>query len=500
MSRSGAPQVDVDVIIVGAGVSGIGAATRLARELPSTTFVMVDARENIGGTWDLMRFPGIRSDSDLITYGFAYKPWTHEQAIAPGPAILEYLREAIAEYDLASKLRLGRRVLTANWSSADARWTVSMRNAATGEVETLTARWVFSATGYYDHSAGYRPTFPGEEDFAGQIVHPQEWPADLDYSGKRVVIIGSGATALTLVPAMAATAAHVTMLQRSPSYVIPMPSKDLVFCGLKKFLPTQRAFRIARRANILRLRAIIGLSRNHPEKTRRLIRWVNKRSLPEGFDVDTHFKPAYKPWDERMCLVPDGDFFASVKAGTASVVTDHIRRFTRDGIELESGQVLPADLVVTATGMNLLPFGAIEATVDGRPVDWSETVTFKSMLLSGVPNFVYAFGYTNNSWTLKVDLVTEHWCRLLKHMAAHGLDTVVPQVADSAMGRRMFIEDLSSGYIKRGIAAFPRQGVDGPWTAEMTYATDVERLQRGPVADPALVFGTVKLLQEVDAP
>ena len=490
MSRNSAAEVDVDVVIVGAGVSGIGAATRLARDLPSKTFVMVDARDNIGGTWDLMRFPGIRSDSDLITYGFSYKPWTHEQAIAPGPAILEYLREAIVEYDLQSKLRLGRRVLTANWSSAEARWTVSMLNVATDEVETLTARWVFSATGYYDHSAGFRPTFAGEEDFAGQIVHPQEWPADLDYTGKRVVVIGSGATALTLVPAMAETAAHVTMLQRSPSYVIPMPSQDLVFCGLKKFLPTQRAFRIARRANILRLRAIIGLSVKHPEKARRLIRYVNKKSLPEGFDVDTHFKPAYKPWDERMCLVPDGDFFKSVKAGKASVVTDRITRFTREGIELESGQVLPADLVVTATGMNLLPFGKIEATVDGRPVDWSETVTFKSMLLSGVPNFAYAFGYTNNSWTLKVDLVTEHFTRLLKHMDAHGQDIVVPTLADPAMERRMFIEDLQSGYIKRGIASFPKQGVDGPWAAEMSYATDIERLQQGAVTDDALVFST----------
>jgi cation diffusion facilitator CzcD-associated flavoprotein CzcO len=383
-------------------------------------------------------------------------------------------------------------VLAADWSSADARWTVSMRNTATDEVETLTARWVFSATGYYDHSAGYRPTFPGEEDFAGRIVHPQEWPADLDYTGQRVVVIGSGATALTLVPAMAETAAHVTMLQRSPSYVIPMPSQDLVFCGLKKFLPTQRAYRIARRANILRLRAIIGLSVKHPEKARRLIRYVNKKSLPEGFDVDTHFKPAYQPWDERMCLVPDGDFFKSIKAGQASVVTDHIRRFTRDGIELTAGQVLPADLVVTATGMNLLPFGKIEATVDGRPVDWSDTVTFKSMLLSGVPNFIYAFGYTNNSWTLKVDLVTEHWCRLLRHMDAAGHDTVVPQLPDPAMPRRPFIADLQSGYIQRGIAAFPTQGADGPWAAEMSYATDIERLQKGPVTDDALVFTSIQ--------
>jgi cation diffusion facilitator CzcD-associated flavoprotein CzcO len=488
MTETSTREYDVDVLIVGAGVSGIGAATRLARELPFKTFLVVDARENIGGTWDLMRFPGIRSDSDLITYGYEYKPWTHKQAIAPGGAILDYLREAITEHDLESRLRLGRQVLSADWSSADCRWTVSMRHTATGAVETLTARWLFSATGYYDHAAGYRPTFPGEDEFAGRIVHPQEWPEDLDYAGKQVVVIGSGATALTVVPAMTDQAAHVTMLQRSPSYVLPMPSKDLVFCALKPFVSTHRAFRMARRANIARLRAIIGFSHKHPAGARRVVRWLNKASLPKGYDVDTHFKPAYNPWDERMCLVPDGDFFRTIKAGKASVVTDQIARFTRDGIELASGQVLPADVVVTATGMNLLPFGRIDASVDGVPVNWADTVTFRSMMLSGIPNFVYAFGYTNNSWTLKVDLVTEHWCRLLRHMDEQGSATVIPQLDDQQMELRPFIADLNSGYIQRGIAAFPRQGTSGPWAAEMSYQTDLERLHDGAVTDDALVF------------
>jgi monooxygenase len=488
MARTEAPEVDVDVIIVGAGISGIGAASRLITERPATSFVMVDARQNIGGTWDLFRYPGIRSDSDLITYGYEYKPWTDKQAIAPGAAILDYLRDTISEYDLESHLRLGRKVINATWSSADSRWTVSMLNTATEAVETLTARWIFSATGYFDHAEGFRPTFEGESDFAGQIIHPQHWPQDLDYTGKRVVIIGSGATAVTMLPGMTDKAAHVTMLQRSPSYVVPLPSQDLVFNVLRRFLPIRQAFRGARRANIARIGLIVGLSRRHPDLVRGLIRRVNKAGLPKGFDVDTHFNPAYNPWEERMCVSPDGDLFKAIKAGRASVVTDRIKRFTVEGVELESGQVLAADIIVTATGMNLLPFGAIDACVDGRGVDWSDTVAYKAFMLSGVPNFAYAFGYTNNSWTLKVDLVTEHWCRLLAHMERHGHDTVVPTLEDAAMPRRPFIDDLSSSYVRRGIEAFPRQGESGPWTAAMDYPTDVERLAKGAVAHDALVF------------
>jgi cation diffusion facilitator CzcD-associated flavoprotein CzcO len=488
MDRTQAPEVDVDVIIVGAGISGIGAASRLVTERPSTSFVLVDARQSIGGTWDLFRYPGIRSDSDLITYGYAYKPWTDSRAIAPGGAILDYLRETVNEYDLEPHLRLGRKVINASWSSADSRWTVSMLNAATDAVETLTARWIFSATGYFDHSEGFRPTFEGEADFAGQIIHPQHWPQDLDYTGKRVVIIGSGATAVTMLPALTDRAAHVTMLQRSPSYVVPLPSHDLVYQVLRRFLPTSLAFRGARRANIARIGVIVGLSRRHPNLVRQLIRRVNRAALPKDFDVDTHFNPSYNPWDERMCVSPDGDLFKAIKAGKASVVTDHIKRFTAQGVELESGRVLAADLIVTATGMNLLPFGAIDASVDGRPVDWSDTVAYKAFMLSGVPNFAYAFGYTNNSWTLKVDLVTEHWCRLLAHMAEQGYDTVVPTLEDAAMPRRPFIDDLSSSYVRRGIEAFPRQGESGPWTAAMDYPTDVARLQRATVAHDALAF------------
>lgn len=479
---------DVDVAILGAGLAGIGAATRLKTELPTRSIALIDARTSVGGTWDLFRYPGVRSDSDLLTYGYQYKPWLHEKAIAPGDAILSYLQEAVTEYGLESSLRLGCKVIGIDWSSEHALWTISMLHTQTGDADTLTARWIFGATGYFDHAEGYRPIWEGEDTFAGTIVHPQHWPEDLDYSGKAVVVVGSGATAVTLLPAMAEQADHTTMLQRSPSYVVPLPSKDVLLSLLKRFLPAGTAFKAARRVNIQQARWVFELSRRFPRGTRRAIRWINKVNLPKDFDVDTHFNPSYAPWDERMCVVPDGDMFKAIKAGKATVVTDQIKRFTPDGLELQSGRFLPADVVVTATGMNLLALGGIQASIDGKPLSWADTIAFKAMMLSGVPNFAYALGYTSQSWTLKVDLITAHWCRLLRHMEQHHYDAVVPTLDDRDMPVMRLMEDLTSGYMERGIAAFPKQGTSGPWTAPSHYPTDIERLDNGPVEDDALVF------------
>ena len=480
---------DLDVLIVGAGISGIGAAYHLATKLPGKTFAILEGRDAIGGTWDLFRYPGIRSDSDLHTFGYSFKPWTHENAIAGADAILDYLRDTVAENGLGEHIRFGHRVIGASWSSATARWTVTTQRTDTGETVELTCRFLFSGTGYYDYEAGYTPEFEGTEDFAGRIVHPQHWPEDLDHAGKKVVVIGSGATAITLVPSMADTAAHVTMLQRSPSYVMSLPAKDAIANLLPRLLGGERAYRVTRRKNVAIQRAIYRLSRRHPELVRRVLRFDAKRRLGDSCDVDTHFAPAYDPWDQRLCIVPDGDLFRAIRDGRASVVTDRIERFTERGLLLESGAELEADIVVTATGLNLLPLGGIEMRVDGESVDLPATTVYKSMMLSDVPNFAFAFGYTNASWTLKVDLVCEHVCRLLSRMDARGADTAVPVCAHEGMERRPFL-DLSSGYVQRAVDRFPRQGTVGPWNVEMAYEQDVARLREGAVEDPELQLRT----------
>jgi cation diffusion facilitator CzcD-associated flavoprotein CzcO len=484
-----APPTDVDVLIVGAGISGIGAAYHLSTKRPGTTFAVLETRHAIGGTWDLFRFPGIRSDSDLHTFGFGFKPWTHENAIAGADAILDYLRETVAENDLAPSIRFGHRVLSASFSSATARWTVTAQQVDTGDVVELTARFLFSGTGYYDYEAGYTPEFEGVEDFRGVVVHPQHWPEDLEYAGKRVVVIGSGATAVTLIPALAAKGAHVTMLQRSPSYVLSLPTKDPIANALNRLLGPDRAYPITRRKNIAIQRGIYRAARRWPHAVRRLLMADVRRRLPRGYDVDTHFGPRYDPWDQRLCVVPDGDLFQTIRRGGADVVTDHIERFTADGLRLASGRELAADIVVTATGLNLLPLGGIDLVVDGETVDLPATTVYKSMMLSDVPNFVFAIGYTNASWTLKVDLVCEHFCRLLDHMDAHGQDTVVPYCDEPGMERRPLL-DLTSGYVQRAIARFPKSGTHGPWETAMAYEKDVERLRHGAVEDPALRFGS----------
>jgi cation diffusion facilitator CzcD-associated flavoprotein CzcO len=477
----------VDVLIVGAGISGIGAAYHLKRHLPAKTFLIVDARDAVGGTWDLFRYPGIRSDSDLHTFGYEFKPWTSDNAIAGAEEILAYLRETIDENDLGRHIRFGLKILGADWSDEDARWTVRAQRTDTGEAVELTCGVLFSATGYYDYAGGYTPHFEGREDFLGQIVHPQEWPENLDYAGKRVIVIGSGATAVTLIPAMAETAGHVTMLQRSPSYVMTLPAKDPIANCLRKLLPDRLAYAITRRVNVARQRLIYDLSMRHPRFVRSLIRALTKRQLPAGYPVDEHFRPRYKPWEERMCAVPDGDLFKAIRDGRASVVTDRIVSFTARGILLESGRELEADVIVTATGLNLLAFGGMQLSVGGEPAAINQTLAYKGMMLSGIPNFAYSVGYTNSSWTLKVDLVCEHLCRMLAYMDASGYDAVVPVDNDPTVMRRPIL-DFRAGYVQRALHLWPQQGSHGPWTVEMSYAADRRRLRNGPVEDAALRF------------
>lgn len=481
------PPADVDVLIIGAGISGIGAASHLRTLHPLKSFAILEARESIGGTWDLFRYPGIRSDSDMPTFGFGFKPWTHRKSIADGHIILDYLQQTVAEQGLTETIRFGYRVLGAEFSSEQGRWTVTARHSPTGETAEFTARFLFLGTGMYDHDAGFTPEFTGVEDFEGQVVHPQHWPEGLDYAGKQVIVIGSGATAVTLVPSMARTAGHVTMLQRSPGYILSSPAEDKIANALRRILGHERAHKAVRRKNILLTRGVHKVSLRAPKLMRRLLIANVRRRLPRHFDVDTHFTPRYNPWEQRLCVVPDGDLFKALSVGRASVVTDHIERFTKTGILLKSGQELAADLIVTATGLVMSPFGKIRLSVDGRPVDPSATTSYKAMMLSGVPNLVFALGYTNLSWTLKVDLVSEHFCRLLDHMDSHDYATVEPVLDDPSVERVPYM-DLASNYVRRGIGAFPRAGTSGPWTVEMAYEKDVKRLREGPVDDPALRF------------
>ncbi|GAB90811.1 flavin-containing monooxygenase [Gordonia rhizosphera] len=487
---------DFDVVIIGAGISGIGAAYHLKTRRPSTSFAILEGRSGLGGTWDLFKYPGIRSDSDMPSFGFGFKPWTHRQSIADAHVILDYLDEAVDENGIRTHIRYNTKVDGADFDTRTGRWTIRTTDAETGESSTYTARFVYSGTGYYNYAAGYTPEFRGRDRFTGRIVHPQQWPDDLDYTGKKVVVIGSGATAVTLIPAMADNAAHVTMLQRSPSYVLSLPGEDAIANSLNKVIGPDRAYRIIRRKNVALNRGIFKASKRAPRLVRKLLMADVKRRLPKGYDVDTHFNPSYDPWDQRLCMVPNGDMFTAISSGRASVVTDHIDTFTETGIALTSGQHLDADIIVTATGLDLLPLGGIDLSVDGESVDIADTVVYKAMMLSGVPNFVFAMGYTNIAWTLKVDLVCAHMVRLLDHMDENGQTIVTPVLSDSAMERTPLL-DLSSGYVQRGIDAFPKAGTTGPWTVKMAYEDDVERLAHGPVEDPALRFESTTVEAEV---
>src|SRR6478609_3838247 len=475
-----------DVLIVGAGISGIGAAYHLKTRLPHKTFAILEAREAIGGTWDLFRYPGIRSDSDLHTFGYAFKPWTSDNAIAGADEILGYLRETVQENDLARHIRFGHKLLGADWSSADARWTVRVQAAGSGEPTELTCGVLFSAAGYYDYAGGFTPHFEGREEFGGTIVHPQQWPEDLDYAGKRVVVIGSGATAVTLVPAMAPDAGHVTMLQRSPTYILSAPGRDPIARRLQR-LPERIAFPIVRWKSILIALASYQLSRRRPDVLRSFIRKSTIKQLPAEIDVDVHFKPTYNPWDQRLCLVPDGDLFKAIKDVRASVATGRIATFTEKGPRLESGDELEADIVVTATGLQLLALGGLALTVDGEPVRLPEHMAYKSMMLSGVPNFAFTIGYTNASWTLKADLVSEFVCRVLAHMDAHGYRVVQP-VDDDPRVERVPLLDFQAGYVQRSLHLFPKGGSRAPWKLGMSYANDVVAIRHGSLDDGALRF------------
>jgi monooxygenase len=488
----------VDVLIVGAGLSGIGAAYHLQTRLPGKSYAILEGRETIGGTWDLFRYPGIRSDSDLHTLGYAHKPWTEEESIADGPRILEYVRQTARENDVERHIRFGHKVVRADWSSADARWTVEATRADSGETVTFTAGFLLSAGGYYRYDEGYTPEFEGVERFQGEVVHPQHWPEDLDYGGKRVVVIGSGATAVTLVPAMTDKAAHVTMLQRSPSYVITLPGKDPIANTLRRFLPDHVAYAFTRRKNVALQSFFFKLSRRRPRLVAKFLRATVKSQLPKGYDVDTHFNPTYDPWDQRLCAVPNGDLFKAISKGRASVVTDRIESFTERGLALTSGQELEADVIVTATGLNLVAFGGIEYAVDGEPVVLSDTFAYKGMMLSGVPNFAFAVGYTNASWTLKVDLVFEYMCRLIAHMDAGGYDHCVPVPEDPAMETAPLL-DFSSGYVLRAMDQFPKQGTAAPWHLAQDYRVDVKNLRSGSVEDGAMRFARSAVAERVAA-
>ncbi|GAB2858302.1 flavin-containing monooxygenase [Nocardioides pacificus] len=473
----------LDVVIIGAGLSGIGAASHLVDAFPGRSYAVLEARERIGGTWDLFRYPGVRSDSDMLTLGYHFKPWLGGKVLADGDSIRDYVTEAAHERGIDRHIRFGHRVTRAEWSSEDARWTLTVEHD--GETRELTAGLVWACTGYYRYDQGHAPVFPGVERYDGQVVHPQAWPEDLDYTGKRVVVIGSGATAVTLVPAMARDAAHVTMLQRSPTYIISLPSRDRTGALLRRVLPGRAAYAVSRWKNVLRAMVSYELSRLRPATARRLLRRMTASQLPEDYPVDVHFSPSYDPWDQRLCVVPDGDLFRALRSGDAEIVTDTIETFTELGIRLSSGQELEADLVVSATGIEVALFHGMELVVDGEKVDLADTMAYRAMLLSDVPNFVFVFGYTNASWTLKADLVSQYVVRLLQHMDRVGARSFVVR-RDPAVRAQPFT-DFQAGYIQRVMDQLPKQGDRAPWNLTMNYVRDRRTLAR-PVDDGNVEF------------
>ena len=479
----------VDVLIVGAGLSGIGAAHHLQQRCPGKSYAIFEAREDIGGTWDLFRYPGIRSDSDMHTLGYRFRPWTEAKSIADGPSILRYVRDTAREAGIDRQIRLRHRVVAAEWSSADAGWTVTAERTDTGETVSLTCGFLFVNSGYYRYDQGYTPEFPGLDRFSGEVVHPQHWPEGLDYAGKRVVVIGSGATAVTLVPALAEGAARVTMLQRSPTYVVSMPGEDRLANRLRAVLPDRVVYPIVRWKNVALQGISYRLSRSRPELMKKLLRRGVVRALPPGYDVDTHFKPRYEPWDQRLCLVPDADLFEALGSGKAEIVTDRIEAFTEGGIKLESGAELEADVVITATGLNLLFLGGMRISIDGEEPDMARALTYKGMMLSDFPNFAYTLGYTNASWTLKADLTSEYACRLLNHMDAGGHRICTPRVSDPSIAEEPLL-GLNSGYVLRSIDQLPKQGSKEPWKLRQNYPLDLRTLRRGAIDDGALQFSS----------
>lgn len=476
----------LDVLIVGAGISGIGCAYHIQKKCPDLSYSIIEARGDLGGTWDLFKYPGIRSDSDLFTFGYEFKPWKEKKAIADGRSIKAYVDETAAENGIKEHIRFLTRVVDIDWQSDKHYWRVTLKSEESGQHEHIAARWIFNASGYYRYDKGYAPHFKGQSQFNGQIVHPQHWPEDLEYENKRVVVIGSGATAVTLVPALAKSASHVTMLQRTPSYVLPVPVDDPIAKHLRAWFSEDTAFKAARRFNIAKQRWVYAFCQRFPHRARKIIRSLNAKMLPEGYPVDIHFNPPYNPWEQRLCAVPGGDLFESISKGKASVATDTIETFTETGIKLDSGQHIEADIIVTATGLNLLPLGGIVPKIDGEAVSLPECVTYKGMLLSGVPNFAIAVGYTASSWTLKIGLLCEHFTRLLNHMGEHGFTQCTP-IADPNMETQPLL-NFGAGYIQRSLEQLPRQGMQFPWSMSFNYAQDVKIFRKGRVDDPALKF------------
>jgi cation diffusion facilitator CzcD-associated flavoprotein CzcO len=473
-----------DVLIVGAGLSGVGAGYHLQTECPTKTYAILEGRDAIGGTWDLFRYPGVRSDSDMYTLGYAFKPWTEAKAIADGPNILNYVRNTAAEYGIDRHIRFGHQVKRAAWSTAEALWTVEAEVG--GQIARFTCNFLLMCSGYYDYAGGYDPAFTGAQDFQGRIVHPQKWPADLDYAGKRVVVIGSGATAVTIVPEMAKTAASVTMLQRSPTYVVSRPAEDAFANWLQTRLPSMLAYQIIRWRNVLFGMWFFNVARKKPAETKARIISMVREHLGPDYDVETHFTPRYNPWDQRLCLVPDADLFDAIKAGRAAVVTDHIDRFTEHGIKLTSGAELPADIIVTATGLKLQLLSGLQVTVDGRRADLSQSMSYKGMMYSDIPNLASVFGYTNASWTLKADLTCEYVCRLINYMDRKSYGECAPRKHE-AVAEAPWL-DFTSGYVTRAMKEFPKQGAKAPWKLYQNYALDLVTLKFGAIDDGVMEF------------
>ena len=481
----------VDTLIVGAGLSGIGSAVHLRQGLPQQSVLILEARERLGGTWDLFRYPGIRSDSDMHTLGYSFKPWTGAKAIADGPSILRYVQETAQEFGLLPLIRFGHKVVSANWDSAAARWRVMVKLLADGTEFQVQCRFLLMCSGYYNYEHGYTPAFPGIDSFQGRVVHPQHWPQDLDYGDQQVVVIGSGATAMTLVPEMAKRAAQVTLLQRTPTYVVARPSRDAIADGLRRALPSKLAYALTRWKNVLTGLFYFTLARSNPDLAKARILQGAAQALPAGYSVDPHFTPTYKPWDQRICLVPDADLFVAISGGRARMVTDTIEMIEPQGLRLHSGEFLRADVIVTATGLDLLGFGGMQIAVDGAPLKVSDCLSYKGMMLNGVPNFAYVFGYTNASWTLKSDLTGQYVLRLLRHMRSQGLDSVVPQLNDSTVQPEPWV-DFSSGYFQRAMDRFPKQGSKKPWRLYQNYVRDLLALRWSALEDGVLQFGKAR--------
>ena len=482
----------IDTLIVGAGLSGVGSAVHLRQGLPQQSVLILEARERLGGTWDLFRYPGIRSDSDMHTLGYSFKPWTGAKAIADGPSILQYLQETAQEFGVLPLIRFGHQVLSANWDSAAARWHVAVKRLADDTVVQVQCRFLLMCSGYYNYEHGYTPAFPGLDSFKGRVVHPQHWPQDLDYRGQQVVVIGSGATAMTLVPEMAKLAAQVTLLQRSPTYVVARPSRDAIADALRGFLPSAWAYALTRWKNVLTGLFYFTLARSKPALATARILQGAAQALPAGYAVDPHFTPTYQPWDQRICLVPDADLFVAISQGKARMVTDTIEMIEPQGLRLHSGALLPADVIVTATGLDLLGFGGMQIAVDGAPLHVGQCLSYKGMMLNGVPNFAYVFGYTNASWTLKSDLTGQYVLRLLRHMQRHGLDSVMPQLKDATVQPEPWV-DFSSGYFQRALDRFPKQGSKKPWRLYQNYVRDLLALRWSALEDGVLQFGKARL-------